>query len=87
MEAPLEVWQACLARAGGGSALARSASAWLLDVLTGPVGIRAGPGRVALPRPESGTGGGTALHFEPVEAETPGNVRVLFEETEDAGAN
>ena len=33
----LQVWQACLARAGGGSALARSASAWLLDVLTGGV--------------------------------------------------
>ena len=30
-----EVWQGCLARAGGGSTMARTSSAWILDVLNG----------------------------------------------------
>ena len=87
LEAPVELWQACLARAGGGSATARASSAWIQDVLTGGFGVTAGPGRLELPRPE-----GTAS-FEPVarssyvatrlEPRTAGHVRLLLEETEE----
>ncbi|CAK9118524.1 unnamed protein product [Durusdinium trenchii] len=54
VEAPMEVWQACLARAGGGSAAARSSSAWINEVLKGAVGTKAGPHRLELPRPDIG---------------------------------
>ncbi|CAK9085547.1 Uncharacterized protein (Fragment) [Durusdinium trenchii] len=89
VEAPMEVWQACLARAGGGSAAARSSSAWINEVLKGAVGTKAGPHRLELPRPDIGG----AVSFEPVarsdyvatrvEATSSGQVRVLLEETEE----
>lgn len=89
LEAPLEVWQACLARAGGGGATARASCAWVQDVLSGGFGVKAGPGRLELPRPDAAG----PWSFEPVarssyvatrlEPRHSGHVRVLLEETEE----